>query len=161
MLMWEALGRTEDGGEPEKQEGHSTSREGAAPEAAPLELQVNFHSGSGWSHLRSMEAQGAALRGANFGGGGSGPGAVAKEGGVLHDSGGQYRGCAFMDTNGFCNYIHIDKFRRVDKEKAKKKEGAEAKVAGKRPSNGSGEGTREKRQRNGRGYGPRDVNGGV
>ena len=30
-------------------------------------------------------------------------------------------GCAFMDANGFCNFIHMDKFERVDKEKAKKK----------------------------------------
>ena len=53
-----------------------------------------------------------------------------------------------MDVNGFCNYVHMDKFGRVDKEKVMRK-GAEVKVAGKRPSDGSGEGTGEKRQRNG------------
>ena len=31
-------------------------------------------------------------------------------------------GCAFMDSNGFCNYTHMDKFGRVNKERAKKKE---------------------------------------
>ena len=51
-----------------------------------------------------------------------------------------------MDANGFCNYVHTDKFGRVDKEKARR-EGAEVKVAGKRPSDRS-EGTEEKRQRN-------------
>ena len=55
-------------------------------------------------------------------------------------------GCSFMDKNGFCNYVHMDKFGKVDKEKARR--GAEAKVAGKRPSEGSGGGTGEKKQRN-------------
>ena len=53
-----------------------------------------------------------------------------------------------MDVNGFCNFVHMDEFGRVDKEKAKRRGGAEAKVAGKCPSEGSGGGTREKRQRN-------------
>ena len=56
-------------------------------------------------------------------------------------------GCAFMDVNEFCIYVHMDKFERVDKEKARNEEGAEVKVAGKRPSDRS-EGTEEKRQRN-------------
>lgn len=38
---------------------------------------------------------------------------------------------------------------RIDKERAKKKEGAEAKVARKRPSDGNAEGTGENRQRAG------------
>lgn len=59
------------------------------------------------------------------------------------------RGVAFMVTNGFCNYAHMDKFERVNEERANKNEGAEVKVAGKRSSGGSGEGTRKKRQRNG------------
>ena len=36
-----------------------------------------------------------------------------------------------MDANGFCNYVHMDK------EKAKKKQGAKVKIAKKRPSDGS------------------------
>lgn len=60
-----------------------------------------------------------------------------------------------MDANGFCNYAHIDKFRRVHKERAKKNEEADAKVTEKRPSDGRGDGTREKRQRNGGWYGVR------
>ena len=54
----------------------------------------------------------------------------------------------FMDVNGFCNFVHMDEFRRADKEKARRRGGAEAKVAGKRPSEGSGGGTGEKRQGN-------------
>ena len=57
-------------------------------------------------------------------------------------------GCAFMDVNGFCNFVHMDEFGKVDKEKARRKGGAEVRVAGKRPSEGSGGGTREKKQRN-------------
>ena len=48
-----------------------------------------------------------------------------------------------MDVNGFCIYVHMDEFGRVDKEKARREEEAEVKVAGKRPSNRS-EGTEEK-----------------
>ena len=58
-------------------------------------------------------------------------------------------GYAFMDANGFCNYVHMDKFGRVDQEKGKRKEGAEVKVAGKRQSDDNGVGTRERKQRNG------------
>lgn len=54
-----------------------------------------------------------------------------------------------MEANEFCNYAHMDKFGRVDKRRAKKKEGEDAKVAEKRPSDGSGKGTGENRQRNG------------
>lgn len=68
---------------------------------------------------------------------------------LLQDRKRANRGGAFMVTNGFCNYAHMDKFERVDEERANKKEGAEAKVARKRSSGGSGEGTRKKRQRNG------------
>lgn len=50
-------------------------------------------------------------------------------------------GCAFMDANRFYNYAHMDKFGRVNWERAKKKEGTESKVVGKRPSDGSSEGT--------------------
>ena len=57
-------------------------------------------------------------------------------------------GCAFMNANGFWNDAHMVKFGRVDKKRAKKKEGAQAEVMGKRPSDGSREGTREKGQRN-------------
>ena len=57
-------------------------------------------------------------------------------------------GCSFMDVNGFCNFVHMDEFGRVDKEKARGRGGAEVKVAGKRPSEGSGGDTGEKRQRN-------------
>ena len=53
-----------------------------------------------------------------------------------------------MDVNGFCNFVHMDEFGRVDKEKARNRGGAEAKVAEKRPSEGSCGGTGEKRQRN-------------
>lgn len=42
-------------------------------------------------------------------------------------------GCALMDTNGSCNHFHMDKFRIVDKEKARSEEGEKVKVAGKRP----------------------------
>ena len=64
--------------------------------------------------------------------------------------------CSFMDANGFCNFVHMDEVGRVDKEKATRRGGAEAKVAGKRPSEGSGRGTGEKKQRNGEGgRGPR------
>ena len=31
-------------------------------------------------------------------------------------------GCAFMHVNGFCNYVHMDEFGRVDKEKARRRE---------------------------------------
>ena len=55
-------------------------------------------------------------------------------------------GCAFMDVNGFCNYVHMYEFWRVDKEKARREVGAEVKVARKRPSDRN-EGTGEKRQR--------------
>ena len=55
-------------------------------------------------------------------------------------------GYSFMDKNGFCNYVHMDKFGKVDKEKARRG-GAGAEVAGKRPSERSGGGTGEKRQR--------------
>lgn len=47
------------------------------------------------------------------------------------------RGCAIMDKVG-----------RINNEEGKKKEGAEANVVGKRPSDGNGEGAEEKRQRN-------------
>ena len=47
----------------------------------------------------------------------------------------------------FRNYVHMDEYGRVDKEKARKEEGAEVRVAAKRPSDRS-EGTEEKRQRN-------------
>ena len=57
-------------------------------------------------------------------------------------------GCAFMDVNGFCNFVHMDQFGRVDKEKPRKRGGAEAKVVWKRPSEGSGGVRGEKRQRN-------------
>ena len=56
-------------------------------------------------------------------------------------------GCAFIDVNGFCKYVHMDEYGRVDKEKARKEEGARVRVAAKRPSDRS-EGTEEKRQRN-------------
>ena len=39
--------------------------------------------------------------------------------------------------NGFCNYVHMDEYGRVDKEKARKEEGAYARVAAKRPSDRS------------------------
>lgn len=58
------------------------------------------------------------------------------------------RGCVFVDVNGFSNYVYVDKLGRVDKEKSRKKEGAEVKVAGKRLIDGSGEGTGENRQQN-------------
>lgn len=35
-----------------------------------------------------------------------------------------------MDANEFCNYPHTDKFGGIDKEQAKKKEGAEAPAGG-------------------------------
>lgn len=47
------------------------------------------------------------------------------------------RGCAIMDKVG-----------RIDNEEGKEKQGAEANVVGKRPSDGNGEGAEEKRQRN-------------
>ena len=50
-------------------------------------------------------------------------------------------GCAFMDVNGFSNFVHMDEFGRVDREKARRRGGAETKVAVKRPSEGSGGGT--------------------
>ena len=53
-------------------------------------------------------------------------------------------GCALMDVNGFCNYVHMDEYGR---EKARKKERADVRVATKRPSDRS-EGTQEERQRN-------------
>ena len=53
-----------------------------------------------------------------------------------------------MDVNGLCNFVHMDEFMKVDKEKARRKGGAEVKVAGKRPSEGSGGGRGEKKQRN-------------
>lgn len=37
--------------------------------------------------------------------------------------GGQYGGCALIDTNGLLTYTHMDKFGRVDKVRSKKKEG--------------------------------------
>ena len=45
-----------------------------------------------------------------------------------------------MDVNRIYNYAHMDKFGRADKERGKK-EGAEARVTGKRPNEGSSEGT--------------------
>ena len=53
-----------------------------------------------------------------------------------------------MDANGFCNFVHMDESARVNKEKARRRGETEAKVAGKRPSEGSGGGTGEKKQRN-------------
>ena len=52
-----------------------------------------------------------------------------------------------MDVNGFCNYVHMDEYGRVDNEKARKEERADVRVATKRPSDRS-EGTEEKTQRN-------------
>ena len=52
-----------------------------------------------------------------------------------------------MDVNGFRNYVHMDEYGKVDKEKARKEAGAEVRVAAKRPSDRS-EGTEEKGQRN-------------
>ena len=57
-------------------------------------------------------------------------------------------GCGFMDVNGFCNLVYMDEFGKVDKEKAMRKGGAQVKVAGKHPCEGSSGGTEEKRQRN-------------
>lgn len=57
------------------------------------------------------------------------------------------RDCTFMDSNGFCNYAHMDKFRVVDKENTTTKQGAEAKEAWKWPSDGNGKGTGKKIQR--------------
>ena len=51
-----------------------------------------------------------------------------------------------MDVNGFCNYVHMDEYGRVDKEKVRREEG-EVRVAAKRPSDRS-ECTEEKRQQN-------------
>ena len=45
-----------------------------------------------------------------------------------------------MDVNGFRNYVHMDEYGRVDKEKARKEAGAEV--------SDRSEGTEEKRQRN-------------
>ena len=64
-------------------------------------------------------------------------------------------GCSFMDANGFCNFVHMDEFGRLDKENARRRGGAEAKVARKRPSKGSGGGTGDKKQRNECRRGPR------
>lgn len=38
------------------------------------------------------------------------------------------RSCSFMDSHGFCLYVHTDNFRRFAKEEARADEGAEAKV---------------------------------
>ena len=57
-------------------------------------------------------------------------------------------GCSFMGASGFCNFVPINEFGRVDKDKARRRGGAEAKVAGKRPSEGSGGSIGEKKQRN-------------
>ena len=40
-----------------------------------------------------------------------------------------YGGCAFMDGNGFCNFVHMDEFGTVDKKKARRRGGAEAKLS--------------------------------
>ena len=53
-----------------------------------------------------------------------------------------------MDAKGFCNFVDMDEFGWVDKGKARRRGGPEAKVAGKRRSEGSGGGTGEKRHRN-------------
>ena len=57
-------------------------------------------------------------------------------------------GCSFMDANGFCNFVHMDELGRIDKEKARRRGGAETMGPGKRPSEGSGGGAGEKKQRN-------------
>lgn len=57
-------------------------------------------------------------------------------------------GGSLMGMNGFCNYVYMDKFVRIDKERAKKEE-TETRVARKWPNEVSGEGTGEKTQRNG------------
>lgn len=48
-----------------------------------------------------------------------------------------------MDANGFCNYGYVEKFGRIDKERARKEGGAEGE---KRSKETSGGGTGEKWQ---------------
>lgn len=55
--------------------------------------------------------------------------------------------CFFIDVHGYCNYPHMDRFRRTGKEEEKRKEGAEARVSGKRPNKGGSAVTREEKQR--------------
>ena len=52
-------------------------------------------------------------------------------------------GCSFMDANGGLQLRSPHEFGRVDKEKARRRGGSEAKVAGKRPSEGSDSGMNE------------------
>ena len=42
-----------------------------------------------------------------------------------------------MDMNGFRNYVHMDEYGKVDKDKARTEAGAEVRVAAKRPSDRS------------------------
>lgn len=41
-------------------------------------------------------------------------------------------GCSFMDANRFCTYAYMNKVGRIDKEGARKMEGVETRVSGKR-----------------------------
>lgn len=56
---------------------------------------------------------------------------------------------SFMGSDGFWYYAHMDTFGRIDKERVMTEEGADAKVAGKRPNKGSGKGTGDKGHQNG------------
>lgn len=49
--------------------------------------------------------------------------------------------CSFLDANRLRNYIHMDRYGRIDKERVKRKNGAEPRMAGKQLKEGSGEGT--------------------
>lgn len=56
-----------------------------------------------------------------------------------------YGVCSFMNVNGFCNYIHMDPFGRINKEKLKKEGSGGVKEAGRareKKYNEMGEGTR-------------------
>lgn len=52
-------------------------------------------------------------------------------------------------TEGFCYYVHTGTFGRVAKEKARAKEGMEARIIGKRPTEEGSGGTGGKKQKNG------------
>lgn len=58
-------------------------------------------------------------------------------------------GCSFMDADGYCNYAYTIAFGKSTTDGGRRKEGADAKVCGKRPNEEGGGDIEEKKQRQG------------
>lgn len=59
------------------------------------------------------------------------------------------RGYFFMDTHGYCSYVHMARFGRSNNDEKRRKEGANARVSGELPNEKADRGTGEKKQRQG------------